>query len=74
MAHVRLAPLVVLLLATFLFPMKKIEAAKKCSGDCSYSDWPPCGSTDCRCFPVEPSVGTCVSIASFAKMIEGHPN
>ncbi|TKY68514.1 Albumin-1 protein [Spatholobus suberectus] len=78
MAYVKLASLAVFLLATSLmFPMKKVEAVD-CSGVCSPFQMPPCGSTDCRCIPWGLFAGQCINpiggVASFAKMIDEHPN
>ncbi|ESW05725.1 hypothetical protein PHAVU_011G204400 [Phaseolus vulgaris] len=82
MGFVRVAPLALFFLATsilVMFSMKNIEAVD-CSGACSpASHEPPCGSSDCRCFPViAPFVGTCYHptalSSSVAKMIDEDPN
>ncbi|ESW05728.1 hypothetical protein PHAVU_011G204700 [Phaseolus vulgaris] len=78
MAHLRVAPLVLFLLATFImFSMKKIEAVD-CSGACSPFETLPCRSYDCRCVPAGLFAGFCIHptglSSSVAKMIDEHSN
>ncbi|ESW05720.1 hypothetical protein PHAVU_011G203900 [Phaseolus vulgaris] len=77
MASVRLAPLVLFVLATsIMFSVKNIEAAD-CSGACSVFEKPPCRSRDCFCIPMGIFVGVCISpfgLSAAAKMIDEHPN
>ncbi|CAI8609459.1 unnamed protein product [Vicia faba] len=74
MAYVRLASLILFLLATFsMFLTKKVKATD-CSGACSPFEMPPCRSLDCRCIPVALFGGYCTypSYPNVMNMVREH--
>ncbi|CAJ1978357.1 unnamed protein product [Sphenostylis stenocarpa] len=73
MAFVRLAPLALPFLVSFLLTMKSTEAVF-CYGGCSLTEKNSCGSTECTCIAFGPVATTCVNQREVASLAKTFPN